>query len=65
MKRIFKSIRSNRLFGFAVIIFKWLFKGLFGIYFILFWLWLLLAIGMISSLNRRIYDHRTGAEVWE
>ena len=68
MRGFFKLLEGFVLFGLAFMFLKWFIKGLFGRYFIIFWVWLFIAIGMyISNKNKaeNEYDHRTGAEVWE
>jgi uncharacterized membrane protein len=68
MKGFLRVLEGIALFGFAFLFLRWFIKGLFGKYFILFWLWLFLAIGIYVLNQNRVeesYDHRTGAEVWK
>lgn len=68
MRTILNLLRSFALFGFAFIFLRWFIKGLFGKYFILFWIWLIVAYMMYYNHQKEVensYDHRTGAEVWE
>jgi hypothetical protein len=68
MKGFFRVLEGLALFGLAFLFLRWFVRGLFGPYFILFWLWLFLACGMYYVNKNRVeesYDHRTGAEVWE
>ena len=68
MRMIFNLLRGFALFGFAFMFLRWFVKGLFGKYFILFWIWLIIAFMMYYNNQKELetsYDHRTGAEVWE
>lgn len=68
MRGFFKLLEGLALFGLAFMFLRWFIKGLFGKYFILFWIWLFIAIWMYISHNNKVeneYDHRTGAEIWE
>lgn len=68
MRLILNLLRGFALFGFAFMFLKWFVKGLFGKYFILFWIWLIIAFMMYYYNKKELetsYDHRTGAEVWE
>jgi hypothetical protein len=68
MRAILNLLRGFALFGFAFIFLKWFIKGLFGRYFILFWIWLIVAFMMYYNHQKKLetsYDNRTGAEVWE
>ena len=46
MRMIFNLLRGFALFGFAFMFLRWFVKGLFGKYFILFWIWLIIAFMM-------------------
>ena len=68
MRMIFNLLRGFVLFGFAFMFLQWFVKGLFGKYFILFWIWLIVAFMMYYNNKKELensYDRRTGAEVWE
>lgn len=68
MRGILNLLRGFALFGFAFMFLRWFIKGLFGKYFIIFWLWLILTIVMYHNHQKKLkesYDHRTGAQVWE
>jgi uncharacterized membrane protein len=67
MRGFFRVLEGFVLFGLAFIFLKWFIKGLFGRYFYIFWIWLIVAIGMVvhDRATQEPYDHRTGAEVWE
>jgi hypothetical protein len=68
MRGILNLLRGFALFGFVFMFLRWFIKGLFGKYFIIFWLWLILSVVMYYNHQKKLdesYDHRTGAEVWE
>lgn len=68
MRGILKLLEGLFLFGLVVVFIKWFVKGLFGRYFILFWIWLIAAFVMYFNHKAKVeneYDHRTGAEIWE
>ena len=67
MRVFLKFLECIVLFGLAIIFVKWFVKGLFGRYFYIFWIWLIVAIGMVihDRATQEPYDHRTGAEIWE
>lgn len=68
MRTILNLLRSFALFGFAYIFLRWFIRGLFGKYFFIFWIWLILALRMYYNHKKQLensYDRRTGAEVWE
>ena len=67
MRGFLKFLEGIVLFGLAIIFVKWSVKGLFGRYFYIFWIWLIVAIGMVvhDRATQEPYDNRTGAEFWE
>ena len=68
MRGFFRVLEGFVLFGLAFIFLKWFIKGLFGRYFIVFWVWLIVAAVMYFNHKNELeesYDNRTGAEVWE
>jgi len=66
MRGFFRVLEGFVLFGLAFIFLKWFIKGLFGRYFIVFWIWLIVAIGMFvyDRSTQTPHDYRTGAEIW-
>jgi hypothetical protein len=68
MRGFFRVLEGFVLFGLAFMFLKWFIKGLFGRYFIIFWVWLIIAIAMYFNHQNKLeesYDSRTGAELWE
>jgi hypothetical protein len=74
MKGFFRLLEGVILFGLAFAFIRWFVKGLFGKYFILFWVWLILSIvyywayhdpDIMFNHNWPQHDDMTGAEAWE
>lgn len=68
MKGFFRVLEGFVLFGLAFIFLRWFIQGLFGRYFIVFWVWLIIAFVMYFNHQSKVeneYDHRSGAEIWE
>jgi len=66
MRGFFRLLGALMLFGLAFRFLSWFIEGLFGKYFILFWVYLFIAIGMFAydRGNEEPYDTRTGAEIF-
>jgi hypothetical protein len=68
MKGFFRVLEGLYLFSLVFRFFEWFVRGLFGKYFYVFWVWLIIVSAMYFIHQSKIeseYDHRTGAEVWE
>ena len=73
MKGFFRLLEGLLLFGMAFAFIRWFINGLFSRYFILFWVWLILAIvyywaywnpNIMFNHNWPQHDSITGAEAW-
>jgi hypothetical protein len=66
MRGFFRLLEGLALFGLAFLFLRWFIKGLFGKYFIFFWIYLFIAVIMFISnrVNKEPYDTRTGAEIF-
>jgi hypothetical protein len=66
MRGFFRLLEGLALFGLAFLFLRWFIKGLFGKYFIFFWIYLFIAIGMFvyDRATEEPYDTRTGAEIF-
>ncbi len=67
-RALFRLLKGIALFALAYVFLRWFIKNLTGKYWPVFWIWLLLALGVVigsSQKSESEYDHRTGAEVWQ
>ena len=66
MRGFFRLLEGLILFSLAFLFLRWFIKGLFGKYFIFFWIYLFIAVIMFISnrVNKEPYDTRTGAEIF-
>jgi len=68
MKGFWELLNKIIIIALTVAFIRWYFKGHFGKYFILFWLFTIVSIIIMVNHKKPSdlpHDNRTGAEVWE